>query len=327
MDKSSYAKRLQAQISQYANVENMHRGLSDIAPYWKAKFIQKGVREVFDVRGQFEFYAKPFLKAMERSASGNLLSIGSGDAAVEIDVAKMMRKANADFCFELLELSPIQIQRAKRNVEKAGLTAYFEFTEEDVNQWSPNRQYAAIMAHHSLHHVQNLEGLFDSVKGCLLGYFCTMDIIGRNGHMRWPEVLELVQMFWAIIPAEKRKHATLKNFEKGFYNYDCSKQGFEGIRAQDILPCLVERFGFESFFAFGGLIDPFVGRGFGHHYDANKEWDRSFIDLVAYLNDVLIDCGYIKPTQMYAVMTTDAATIPKTYRGRTPEACIHPTDK
>jgi hypothetical protein len=321
MDESRYAKRVQAQITQYAGVENMH-ALPDISGYWRAKFVRDAVRNVFGVERHLDFYAKPFLAAVQKTGNSNLVSIGAGDGAIELGVAKIMRQAGAKFRFHLLELSPIQIARGRRNAAEAGLTSCVTFIEADINTWKPSEEYAGVMAHHSLHHVQNLEGLFDEIKQSLLGCFCTMDMIGRNGHMRWPEVLQLVQLFWAIIPPEKRKHKVLPNFEQGFYNHDCSKEGFEGIRAQDILPCLVERFGFQSFYAFGGLIDPFISRGFGHHYDSKNDWDRSFIDLVGTLNDILIECGHIKPTQMHAIMTTDMDVTPKTYRGRTPTFCI-----
>jgi hypothetical protein len=68
-------------------------------------------------------------------------------------------------------------------------------------------------------------------------------------------------------------------------------------------------------------VDPFVGRAFGRHYDAQNPWDTAFIDLVARLNDILINCGYIKPTQMFAVMTTDTKALPVVYGNRTPTFC------
>jgi hypothetical protein len=39
-----------------------------------------------------------------------------------------------------------------------------------------------------LHHVLNLEGLFGQIKSHLKehGLFIISDIIGRNGHLRWP---------------------------------------------------------------------------------------------------------------------------------------------
>lgn len=318
----SYYDKVKQQIKQYAHVENMHASLPDVQQYYQQKYNRDRSQALFGVSNYFEFYAKPLISAIKQTKKPDVISIGSGDGAVELGVAKLLNKAGVEFQFHLLELSPIQLDRARDRVSAEGLLDHFSFLETDLNNWEPSQQYAGAMAHHSLHHVVNLEHLFDGVKSSVLGCFCTMDMIGRNGHMRWPEVLEIVQRFWDILPAEKRKHRVLPNFEDGFYNHDCSTEGFEGIRAQDILPCLVDRFGFEAFYAYGGLVDPFVSRGFGHHYDMSKDWDRSFIDLVASLNDILLECGYIKPTQMHAVMNINLETVPRVYRNRTPEFCI-----
>ena len=55
------------------------------------------------------------------------------------------------------------------------------------------------MANHSLHHVLALEHLFAQVSATLRedGVFVVNDMIGRNGHQRWPEALDLLQRIWA----------------------------------------------------------------------------------------------------------------------------------
>ena len=80
------------------------------------------------------------------------------------------------------------------------------FVEADFNTWIASKQYAAVIANQSLHHVLELEHLFDQVKGSLRpdGYFVASDMIGRNGHQRWPEALAEVQRFWRDLPKEYR---------------------------------------------------------------------------------------------------------------------------
>lgn len=318
-----YAVKVQQQIDQYKNVEKMHASVG-AADYYNAKYERDIFRSVFaPAKDHLDFYALEFVEAVKATGNRNIVSIGSGDGLIEIGVARRMLKAGAQgFQIELTDLSPFQLKRAERNVKEAGLAQHFAFSEADLNNWSPSREYGGVMAHHSLHHIENLEGLFDAIRSCLRGSFCTMDMIGRNGHMRWPEVLELVQALWALLPPEKRRHPTLPGYEDGFYNHDCSTEGFEGIRAQDILPCLVERFGVKKFYAKGGLIDPFISRGFGPNFNPEDPWDRAFLDMVALLNARLIRVGHIKPTHMFAVMTTDMAATPTVHEGLTPEFCI-----
>ena len=136
------------------------------------------------------------------------------------------------------------------------------------------------MAHQSLHHVVALETLFEKTRMAIgdKGVFVVSDIIGRNGHMRWPEAMVEIDKIWAAMPDRYKYNHALKRFEATYENWDCSTEGFEGIRAQDILPLLQQYFSFEMFLGFGNLIDIFVDRAFGHNLDINSEEDKAFID-------------------------------------------------
>ena len=52
----------------------------------------------------------------------------------------------------------------------------------------------------------------------------------------------------------------VKVIEEQYENWDCSEEGFEGIRAQDILKLLNKNFYFKKFLAYGNLIDIFIDR-------------------------------------------------------------------
>ena len=126
----------------------------------------------------------------------------------------------------------------------------------DLNQPMPVTQVvAAFMAHHSLHHLIELEASFDQVVGWLHpeGAFVTMDLIGRNGHMRWPETLTVIRQIWQLLPDRLKWDHMFGRLDRWYENWDCSIEGFEGIRARDILSALIGgQFKFERFFATGG---------------------------------------------------------------------------
>jgi hypothetical protein len=149
-------------------------------------------------------------------------------------------------------------------------------------------------------------------------------MIGRNGHMRWPEALEVVDAFWKELPDTCKYNHMLKRHEPQYINLDCSEQGFEGIRAQDILPLLTERFEFDLFVPFGNVIDIFVDRSFGHNFDANARWATDFIDRVHKLDQELLEAGKLKPTHMYAAMRVTKVAKPRIYKHLTPEFCVRP---
>lgn len=321
-----YMKKIKEQIRQYETTEDMHSQLSDIFTYWQVKYFKPRFNQVCQANNHLEFYWKPMANRIYETGNKNLISFGSGDAQVEVGVAKGLKKEGIDdFIFHCVELSPVQIQRAKKFVKEAGLTENFNFLEHDFNTWSPDgKTFAGAMCHHALHHVMDLEHIIDSIKSALhpKGCFVTIDLIGRNGHMRWPEALEIVEQIWRFLPNEKRYHNILKITDEEYVNRDCSTEGFEGIRAQEILPLLIQNFKFETFFAFGNLIDVFTSRGFGGNFDSNNEQDCAFIDFVQFLNDLLIDLGHIKPTRMCAVMCIEDHKETAVYKNWTPEFCV-----
>jgi len=117
----------------------------------------------------------------------------------------------------------------------------------------------------------------------------------------------------------------MKCVEKKFPNSDCSVQGFEGIRAQDILPLLTRRFHFELFIGFGNIIDIFVDRAYGHNFDPANQWDRSFIDRVHALDQTEIESGRVKPTHMLAALTKRQVSNTKMHKHLSPEFCLRRT--
>jgi 2-polyprenyl-3-methyl-5-hydroxy-6-metoxy-1,4-benzoquinol methylase len=327
-DTQEYAKRVQAQIAQYAAVHNMNV-MSDAWHYWQKKYLLPRLRQVMGVATPFHLYLDTFAEAMRRTGSYRLLSVGFGDGLIEARLIKELKEKGFSDCkMDAVEISAAQIERGRSNAEKAGVLDAFNFIEGDTNTWRPTAQYTGVMVHHALHHIKELEHFLLGVKKALLpmGRFVTYDVVGRNGHMRWPEALEIVRSLWQLLPVEKRRHHILKVVEKEYVNRDSSIQGFEGIRAQDILPLLVKEFAFEKFLAWGGLTDVFVSRGFGPNFDMNSDADKAFLDHVALLNDILIDSGHIKPTVVAAVMHMNSGESSRYYRHWTPAFCLRIQD-
>lgn len=320
-----YEKKITEQIEQYANVDDMHSELPSMHEYWNQKYRHPYFYQLTGADSHIEFYAKTFVESINNTGIKNVVSLGSGEGNLEIEIAKEIKKLNClDFTFDLVELSPYQNERAIANIKAAGLEKEFNIIEQDFNKWEGEYTYAGVMVHHALHHVQELEHLFEAIKKCLhaSGAFVTMDMIGRNGHMLWPEGLEIVERIWRFLPEEQKHHHLLKTTYDEFYNHDCSNEGFEGIRAQDILPLLVKHFNFEIFHAYGGVVDVFIDRGYGTNYDVGNPRDLAFVDFLEYINSLLLELGHIKPTQMAAVMRVGEVKYNKFHRNLSPEFCI-----
>lgn len=323
----TYATKLQAQIEQYREVKDIH-DLPDIFHFWSNKHLRPRINHVMGVDSIVDVYARPFAAALEAN-DGNrrLLSIGAGDCSVEMGVARrLLELGHRNFEFVCLEVSPFLLERAAAALTTDAAGPLVRLQQVDINCWTPQEQYAGIMANHSLHHFVDLERIFGSVHESLdrRGVFVTNDMIGRNGHMRWPEVLEFIDSIWAFMPQRYKFNRQLNRVDDPFVNWDCSNEGFEGVRAQDILPLLNRTFGFESFLAVGGIVDVFIDRAFGHNFDPNDATDTAFVDFLQLLNDRLTDADVVKPTTMFAVMRRDQNLVPRVWRTWTPRFCERP---
>ena len=323
---TDYQARIRAQIAQYANPEGLLK-LGPIYHYWDVKHIRPRMCTVFGVPDVMLLFAGCAAEAFHQpGASRRIVSLGAGECVHEITlIKKLLEMGETDFTLEALELSPLRSERARESARKEGVARYLTISEADLNTWVPERKYSIVIAKDTLHHVLELEHLFDSVHEALEdeGTFLTSDMIGRNGHMRWPEALELIQAIWKFIPDHYKTNHQLKRVEQEYENWDCSKVGFEGIRAQDILPLLVKKFSFRSFLGFGNLPDIFIERGFGHNLSVDDPHDTGFIDFLEDLNTLLIDLGYLKPTMIRAAMMRYRSNAPPAscHRHWTPEFC------
>jgi SAM-dependent methyltransferase len=302
--------------------------LPEIYSYWSNKHLIAFLFEAFASHNLFDIFAQELGASVMASRNSTIVSIGAGDAEVDQLIAThMLELGFTDFRFECLELSGFLIDRAQARLAGTPVAGHFTFTEADLSTWKPERQFGACFAHQSLHHIVALEHVFDQIRDNLApgGSFLTSDIIGRNGHLRWPETLAIVNAIWAVAPDRWKHNRPLARFEKEFINWDCSTHGFEGVRAQDILPLLVERFHFHKLAAWGGILDPFIERAFGHNLSSENDVDRTFVDTVWASNRTLVRLGVIKPTQFVAVMKNEPGPLISA-DGLDPAACVRRPD-
>jgi len=325
----SYISRVEQQIKQFDKPEFLQK-LPPIYHYYMKEFIRPKIKNVFGVNNSLQIYVGEFKKALLNSKSNCILSIGSGDANVEIAIAtKLISVGVDDFTIDCLELSPVRIERARSNAETAGVLSHLNFIAIDLNSWEPDCSYAGIMAHHVLHHIANLEGLFSSIlsvmekKSC----FVSIDMIGRNGHMRWPECESMISELWKTLPAKYKFNHQFQKQHNEFINWDCSNKGFEGIREEDILPLLNKYFDYDKFLGYGNLTDIFIERGYGHNFNVESEIDLKFIEGVEALNEFLLSTGYLKPTIMFSVWKKRGShdVMNKCYANLTPSSSIRET--
>lgn len=320
-----YADRLQAEKASFSGCQS-HNDLPDIYSYWSNKHLRPKLESLGYATPE-EMFCHHFERAYKSGQSLHkaFVSLGSGSCATEIRIAQFLLERNCrEFTIECFELNEELLAEGRALAASAGVDAFVHPIRGDFNAWSPDKDYDGILANNSLHHMVNLEGLFDGIQKSLLptGTFVTSDMIGRNGHMRWPEALAIVHEFWRELPKKHTYNHLLKRYEKLYENWDCSSGGFEGIRAQDILPLLIAYFEFDVFVPFANVVDPFVDRPFGPNFDQDNPADCAFIDRVHARDHAEIAGGAIKPTHIVAAMCSGRAGLQQYVDGLTPSFSV-----
>jgi len=320
-----YEDRRTAEKRFYENYVNI-QDLPAIHIYWAHELVRPKLLAL-GLGGPMEMFKKYLEEqcARDKNRPRRFLSIGAGNCDIEIELAKYLcEKGHTHFVIECLDLNGAMLERGRIAAAENAVEGKIDFIEADFNTWPPARAYDAVLANQVLHHVVNLEGLFSQIKGSLKphGQFIIGDMIGRNGHQRWPEALEIVHEYWRQLPPAYRFNRLLNRQEELYQEWDCSQTGFEGIRAQDILPLLLDHFHFQVFFGFGNVIDPFVDRSFGHNFDGTGTWDRDFIYQIHQRDEQEMIAGRLTPTHMLAVVGNDRDKPTVCPERLTPEFCV-----
>lgn len=323
---TDYDQRIINELNNFSAQEVVH-DLPSIYHYWSNKYLLPKIKSFGFINAE-DFFVKQIsnLFRLYPNEKIRVVSIGAGNCDAEIRISCALISAGFEkFIIDCLDLNPVMLKRGSDSAISNGIEEFINVVEGDFNSWRPACSYHAVMANQSLHHVSNLEHLFASIEQAISlknGVLITSDMIGMNGHQRWPEALKIVNEFWTVLPDKYKFNHQLKRQEDKFINWNCASDSFEGIRAQDILPLLIDRFHFDLFIPFANIIAPFIDRSFGPNYDTSSELDRSIIDKIHLKDELEISSGRIKPTQMFAVLSLDFSRSMKVSENLTPEFCV-----
>ncbi len=312
---TEYDARL-AQEKQRFDAEICVHDLPEIFHYWSNTYLRPFING-FGYDSIDDFFVQEIAGTSRRAGAAlTVVSVGCGDCDPEIRIAlSLLARGVSDFRMLCLDISSGALERGRIRAREAGVADHLEMVVHDFNQGLPAGIFDVVMANQSLHHVVELERLYDAISAQLApeGRLLVSDMIGRNGHMRWPEARALVDHVWEWLPPDYRFNWQLNRQEQSFMDWDCAQEGFEGVRAQDVLPLLLQRFSPRVFLAWGNIIDVFIDRGFGHNFASRSKWDLHFIDHVHAIDSQAIAEGSIKPTHLLARFQNE------------PGECVHPT--
>lgn len=295
-----YEDKISEELCRYQNMEEVH-DLPASFHYVSCKYLQPLVQSYFGVSRFDQLVVRGIRQIAQKKPESDILvlSLGSGNCDYEINFAVVNELRCRIVC---MELNPAMLERGRNAAAAKGVVHRFDFVPMNINDLHLSDHYDIIMANHALHHFVKLEHIFDEIHNAMApeSYFFVNDMIGRNGHMFWDNTLDFLNCLWRCLPQHMKYHHQLKCFFTEREQWDCSTEGFEGIRAQDILPLLDQKFKFIEFLPFFSMMNGIVDRGCGHNFDIEKPMDRAFLDWVYQLDEYCLREHLLKPTQMMA---------------------------
>jgi SAM-dependent methyltransferase len=325
----AYQARVTAELRAYNEVEAVHE-LPEIHFFWISRFVLP-LFEAVGVGGVDELWERHVVEQCERRAPNRarLVSLGAGNGEGELPMAaRLAERGVTNLELLLLELNPVMIERALELARELGLADRVRAEQADLNTWVARDTADVYIATHSLHHLVELEHLYDEVARSIdpEGVLLVNDMVGRNGHVRWPEAGQIVRRIWASTPARYRHNHFSAEIDDEYPDTDCSTESFEGIRSQDVLPLLLGRFHPDVFVAFGNVIDPFVDRVYGRNFNPADPDDTRLIEKIATLDEAAIELGVLTPTHLVASFR--ARQVSCRYPGqRSPGRCVRLPDE
>jgi SAM-dependent methyltransferase len=277
------SSRLRALAEQMAfRVTPQYQGetLPPIFGYWASAHIAPAAARL-GISSPESFFLDELLSAPSNGRL-RILSVGSGACAMERQLAHDLRAAGIDFELECIDFNRTLIDAARQAAEHDGLGNSMRFTCLDCNGADALPVSDVIIVNQFFHHVERLEDFVAAIAEALAidGRLLSSDVIGRNGHALWPSAAAFVDRWWRELRESQRYDRYFEKRVPRYTSVDHSTYSHEGVRAQDIVPILLQHFDFETFFAFGGGIMPFVERRLGFNFNPNDDADRNLIDRI-----------------------------------------------
>jgi SAM-dependent methyltransferase len=172
----------------------------------------------------------------------------------------------------------------------AGLGASIEYSVLDLNKAElPKAAYDAIFAISSVHHVFDLENLFDQCRRALkpTGLFLLDEYIGPSRFQTPPHVVELINRLLGVLPSRYRKSlfsndgSTIDRYVPSPIEHFLKHDPSEAVRSADILQLLKRDFDIIEFRPYGGAILHMLLSGIAGNFDEGKERDVALLRVLA----------------------------------------------
>jgi SAM-dependent methyltransferase len=239
------------------------------------------------------YWRRDFLKSPAPLA----LSIGCGFGLWE----RIALQQNLASKIDAYDVSENAITEARKLAVEAGLGGRVNYAVTDLNTIDlPADHYDAIFGISSLHHVQNLERLFEQCRRALKpdGLFFIDEYVGPKRFQSNPRVVQIINDVIHLLPEKYRRSVYLNGEPRNTYAntplawFDETDPS-EAIRSDEILPCLKQHFDVVDEKPYGGALLHMLLSGTAGNFDPTSDEDAALIRLLAFFEEELEKAGAI----------------------------------
>jgi O-antigen biosynthesis protein len=198
-----------------------------------------------------------------------------------------------------VDVSPRAIGVASRAAQELGLADRATFRVLELETAKIEGTFSLIVAGQCLHHVRNLESLFDRIRSALApdGLFALNEYVGPS-RFQWSDRVErYMNRLLEALPDRYRREGPggpLRGpVRRPAPETVAASDDSEAVRSAEILPLLEAQFEVLLRRDYGGTLLQSVLAGIAANFDPDKDVDRSMIELLVAFEEEMIDARVI----------------------------------
>jgi SAM-dependent methyltransferase len=244
------------------------------------------------------------LGAMAAARPLRILSLCSGAARIEAGMAAV---AGSAAHWTLMDLSESLLQSAAMNFPDGIVPDLIAGNLNEIRNFG--ERFDVIMCVSGLHHIVELERVVDFIRDALVddGEFWSIgEAIGRNGNRLWGSDLEVANGCFHELPARLRRNRYSGIIDESLPDDDYASGTFEGIRSQDIVPLLMDRFESVHLYRRNCFLWRLVNQAYSDNYDMENPVDIAHLHSIVSA-EIAHFRGGGRPTEMHAVFRKQPA--------------------
>jgi SAM-dependent methyltransferase len=219
------------------------------------------------------------------------LSLGCGHGTVEREAIAL------GICetFVGLDISQAALDVAARDAESAGLGDRIDYRRADLNIAELDRDsYDVVFAVQALHHVDDLEHLFDQIAASLRpgGLLVVNEYVGPARFQWLDKTQDVMNRILELLPEQYRVNPrngfVKERIERAPADEIARVDPSESIRSDEIMELLRSRFDVLYDAYFGGTINQFLLADIAANFDDDDPKDVAILDLISLLEELLV---------------------------------------